>query len=385
MPTVSVIIPSYNHEKYIAEAIRSILDQTFQDFEIIITDDASTDNTVEIIKEFSDPRIQLFCQRRNQGVSRTIDFSIAKAKGKYIALLGSDDIAMTERLKKQVEFLNEHNEIGAVLSRAHIIDEEGNAFTKTDHFYYSIFDKDNRTRFEWLNYFFYQGNCLCAPSALIRKSVYEKIGRHNSCFLQLQDFDFWIRFCFHFDFFILEEKLVKYRVRDNNMNISADHLENHIRGEWEYTHILKPFFEIRSLDELLKIFPVLKNNYSNLNASLISYYVAMLCLETKTEIRIFPAIEKLYELLQTSADSLLEKANFSHADFFKILVSSDIFSFGAKCKLNQLITENNEIKTQNEILKNQIKIILNSKIWKISKPLRWLKKNIIKVWSFQST
>jgi len=373
MSTVSVIIPSYNHGKYIAEAIQSVLDQTLQDFEIIITDDASADNTVEVIEKFTDPRIQLFCLSKNQGVSRALDFSIAKAKGKYIALLGSDDIAMSERLEKQVAFLDTHHEVGAVLSRAHIIDEESRPFANKDHFYYSIFDQPNRTRFEWLNYFFYHGNCLCAPSGLIRKSVYEKIGGHNPCYLQLQDFDFWIRLCFNFELYVLEDKLIQYRVRDNGMNVSSGRLENQIRSDWEYKHSIQRFFNISSLDELLKIFPELKNHYNDFTDALIPFYLAMLCLEAKSEHLVFPAVEALYNLLQNSPDPLLEKVNFSCPDFFKLVASFDVFCHQIRSEKKKLQQEKEVLQHENTKLTQEKNLLLNSISWKITQPLRRIK------------
>ncbi|HSE39385.1 MAG TPA: glycosyltransferase family 2 protein, partial [Acidobacteriota bacterium] len=98
MPTVSVIIPSYNHERFVQECIQSVLNQTFQDFEIIITDDASIDRTVEIIEQFDDPRIKLFKHSINQGVSIAANNCIKHAKGKYIAWLSSDDAWYSEKL-----------------------------------------------------------------------------------------------------------------------------------------------------------------------------------------------------------------------------------------------------------------------------------------------
>lgn len=373
MPTVSVIIPSYNHGKYIAETIQSVLDQTFQDFEIIITDDASSDNTVEIIKKFTDRRIQLFCLSKNQGISRALDFSIGKAKGKYIALLGSDDIAMPERLEKQIAFLDTHNEVGAVLSRAHIIDEESRPFANKDHFYYSIFDQPNRSRYEWLNYFFYHGNCLCAPSSIIRKSVYEKIGGHNPCFLQLQDFDFWIRLCFNFEFYVLEDKLIKYRVRDNGMNTSSDRLENRIRSDWEYKYIIKHFFNISSVDELLKIFPELKNQFNDFSEALIPFYLARLCLEAKSEHLVFSAVEALYNFLQNSPDPLLEKVNYSYPDFFKLVASSDVFWHQIRAEKEKLQQEKEALQHENAKLTQEKNLLLNSISWKITRPLRRIK------------
>ena len=100
MPKVTVIIPSYNHAKFIGEAIQSVLDQTFQDFEILIRDDGSKDNSIEIIKQFTDSRIKFAANPHNMGACYTANTMIDEANGEYIALLNSDDVWMLDKLEK---------------------------------------------------------------------------------------------------------------------------------------------------------------------------------------------------------------------------------------------------------------------------------------------
>ena len=101
VPRVSVRIPAYNHGKYILECLQSVLEQTFQDFEIVITDDGSTDDTVEIIRSFSDPRIHLEVFPENRGLTSTVANCCRRAKGEYIANLCSDDAWEKDKLEKQ--------------------------------------------------------------------------------------------------------------------------------------------------------------------------------------------------------------------------------------------------------------------------------------------
>ncbi len=116
MPQVSVIMPVFNGEQYVAEAIESILAQTFTDFEIIIVDDASQDKSPEIIREYErrDDRVRFLRQERNMGVSLARNRGIAAAAGEYIALMDSDDVSLPTRLEQQLRFLQEYPEIGAV-------------------------------------------------------------------------------------------------------------------------------------------------------------------------------------------------------------------------------------------------------------------------------
>ena len=116
LPILSVLMPVFNSELFVAEAIESILNQTFKDFEFLILDDASTDKSFEIIKDFGkrDSRIKVCQNEKNLGVVESRNKLINLSKGKYIAWLDSDDIAIKTRLEKQVNFLEEHPEIGMV-------------------------------------------------------------------------------------------------------------------------------------------------------------------------------------------------------------------------------------------------------------------------------
>ena len=114
MPRVSVVMPAYNAEKYIGEAIDSILNQTFTDFEFIIIDDGSSDRTADIVKSYSDPRIRLLANERNSGIVASLNRGIQKATGKYIARMDADDYSRLDRIKKQVDFLDNHPEVIAL-------------------------------------------------------------------------------------------------------------------------------------------------------------------------------------------------------------------------------------------------------------------------------
>ena len=126
IPLVSVIIPSYNHAPYIKECIQSVLDQTFTDFECLIEDDGSKDNTVEVIKTFKDSRINFVANPKNSGACAVANNLIKKARGKYIASINSDDIWVKDKLEKQVKFMEENPNYGAVLAKPYFIDKFSN-------------------------------------------------------------------------------------------------------------------------------------------------------------------------------------------------------------------------------------------------------------------
>jgi len=129
-PKVTVVIPVYNREKYVGDAIDSILAQTFPDFELLVIDDGSTDGSVEIVRSYNDPRLRLVCNETNLGVPKTRNRGIQFARGKYLAFLDSDDWAYPERLSKQVAFLDSHPDYAAVGSWIKWMDEEGRSLRR---------------------------------------------------------------------------------------------------------------------------------------------------------------------------------------------------------------------------------------------------------------
>ena len=127
MPAVSVVLTTYNGERYLREAIDSIVNQTFRDFEFIIVDDASTDSTPTILRHYQekDPRITVLRNEANRGGTASLNVGLAHARGAYVAVMDHDDVSLPGRLRAQVDFLQNHPDIFLVGTRAHIIDERG--------------------------------------------------------------------------------------------------------------------------------------------------------------------------------------------------------------------------------------------------------------------
>ncbi len=127
MSLVSVIIPVYGVEKYIAAAVQSVIDQTYRDWELLIIDDASPDRSIEICRQFLDPRIKIVCQA-NRGLAGARNTGIRYAVGEYIAFLDGDDVWFPEKLEKHVAHLQAHSQTGVSFSRSVFIDEAGKSF-----------------------------------------------------------------------------------------------------------------------------------------------------------------------------------------------------------------------------------------------------------------
>ncbi len=216
---VSVIIPAYNHEKFIGPAIDSVLGQSCQDFELIIVDDGSTDNTASVIKGYDDSRIRYFYQE-NQDAFNTINRGMGLATGEYLAILNSDDIYSLDRLQR---LLDVQKQTGAqcLFSDVIPISDSGKEFADPD-FGWNVWHQKNRDFFKKsgdLYSAFLKGNFMVTTSNLFMTRVAaEKVGKF--CSLRyLHDYDFIFRMMLAFPdqvHYLSDEKLLYYRIHDGN-------------------------------------------------------------------------------------------------------------------------------------------------------------------------
>jgi glycosyltransferase involved in cell wall biosynthesis len=298
MPRVSVVLPSYNHERFVARALDSVLAQTYHDLEIVITDDGSTDNSVEVLRAYQekDSRIKLFVNRVNYE-THSVNNCIRHSSGEYLAMLSSDDEFSPAKLATQVSFLDDHPDVAAVFTDARIVNEHGHDLADPTHFYSTIFTQPNRSRHEWLHHFFFKGNCLCHPSVLIRRSVYETLGLYNPLLAALDDLEMWVRLCLHHQIHVLPEKLINFRVLDGQANFSGDKPENFRRGQYEWIKILDHFQTPDALAQLHLIFPEVAAEVLHECDAVRRHVLAILALQAGHLAHKFWGIDLLYDLL----------------------------------------------------------------------------------------
>jgi glycosyltransferase involved in cell wall biosynthesis len=184
MPKVSVILPVYNGEKYLREAIGSILSQTYEDFEFIIINDGSTDKSEEIILSYKDGRIVYSKNEFNKGLIYSLNKSIELATGDLIARMDADDIAFPDRLQKQVDYF-EKSHIGILASTVQLIDENGNPLPDWED------DIQNITFLQIRNYLL-KNNCLAHPTILGSASLFKKY-KYQENQKYSEDYDLWLR------------------------------------------------------------------------------------------------------------------------------------------------------------------------------------------------
>lgn len=328
-PLVSVFLSSYNHEEYIGEAIESILNQTFSDFELIISDDCSTDNSWDVINRYNDSRIIKIRNEHNQ-VSNLTQSKINSFRGKYVAIHSSDDVWETEKLERQVAFLENNPEYAACFTGVEYIDEEGKNYILPDgHPYKNVFKVENRSREEWLHYFFFRGNCLCHPSILIHRASYQKYNLlgNRMGLKQLPDFIIWIRLCLHENIFVLPEKLMKFRLRRTGQgNTSSDRPETHIRSQYEYYKVMETYSQITDEKEFLKIFPEAAKYVVGGDIN-IKFALAHMLLEGGSHSGWLLGLDLIFRELNIDASrkQLLELYNFDVKSFGELVAKTDVF------------------------------------------------------------
>ena len=204
---VSVVMSAYNSEKTLGEAIKSILNQSYENIELLIIDDFSSDNTFKVCKEFSriDNRVKVFQNKENLGLTKSLNYLIKKAEGKYIARQDSDDISDKERIKKQIDFISKFN-LDACSSRAIVMDS--NKITPNLSYYLP------------LGLVLRYKNPVIHGTLTIKKDIIEKLNFYNEDFKYSQDYELMIRFYLNkFKFKIIKKPLYKLNMKNNISSI----------------------------------------------------------------------------------------------------------------------------------------------------------------------
>lgn len=207
---VTVLMSVYNGEKYLQEAIDSILGQTFKDFEFLIINDGSTDKTGEILESYNDPRIKIIDNKKNIGLTKSLNKGLRLARGEYIARQDADDISCDNRLEKQIKFLNENLDIAIVGTNYFRINEKGDIIQEIKRQ-----EKDKDIKKYLLN-----GNQLGHGTIMFRKSCIEKVGFYREEFKFAQDYDFVLHFSEKYKLANIPETLYKWRINTNSVSVS---------------------------------------------------------------------------------------------------------------------------------------------------------------------
>ena len=207
-PLVSIITPVYNGEHYLLEAIESALAQTYQNFELLIINDGSTDSSAEIVKPFLKDSRVIYIEQQNLGVAAARNAAIKLSKGKYIGFLDQDDLWLNNKLEVQVAVLELNASVSFVHSSHDVVDAQGNTTE------YDLIARVSGYCFEEL----FKKNRIAVLTVLIRKTIFEEIGLFNEQLSGVDDYDMWLRIAFKYPIKYIDLSLACYRFHDNNVS-----------------------------------------------------------------------------------------------------------------------------------------------------------------------
>ena len=211
-PTVSVVLCVYNSERYLAEAIESILAQTMRDIEFVIVDDGSTDGTSAILRRYAaaDDRVRVVT-RPHEGVAASLNAGCDLARGRYIARMDADDVALLDRLEKQVAFLERNPDVAVLGGALEVIDDQG----RTTHV------KANPSGDAEIRERLLHEDCMAHPSVMLRTEVLRAAGGYRTTFHHAEDYDLWLRLAETCQFANLPGILVRYRVHSGSVSVQS--------------------------------------------------------------------------------------------------------------------------------------------------------------------
>lgn len=235
-PIISVLMSVYNGEPYLSKAVESILSQTFSDFEFVIINDGSADGSSAILRKYykQDSRIRLV-EQQNQGLTRSLNFGLRLARGKYIARMDADDFSMPKRLEIQVDYLDNHPRCVAVGSEVMLVDPEG----------WPISLRKQSTCHEEIEAQLLKGNggAMTHPVVTMRKSAVVAIGGYNEKFVTAQDIDLFLKLSEVGRLHNLSDVLLHWRQHAKSMNHTKYHTWQGMKSQ-----ILKDAYRRRGLD-----------------------------------------------------------------------------------------------------------------------------------------
>lgn len=208
MPYFSVIMPAFNREKIIGAAIESILNQTFLDFELIIVDDHSNDNTKKIITDFQDQRLRYFYLDENMGPGGARNFGIKKSESEIIVLADSDDMSYPHRLELTRQAFAQNPKINVVYGRCDLLKDNGTLSSRPTH----IFSANLLKAY----------NFIANPTAAFRKSIYLQTNGYDTTIRTSEDYDLWLQFLKKgAQFYFIDMPLVQQKIHDNSITLDT--------------------------------------------------------------------------------------------------------------------------------------------------------------------
>lgn len=384
-PLVSVITTTYNRADRLKDMIQSVIDQTYTNWELILVDDGSTDNTTAVVSSFNDQRIRYHKLKKNCHICEAANTGLSLASSDLIARLDHDDLWEPEKLKKQVCYMQAHPECGACFTQVKFFGPEHADFPMQGN----LFQAENMTQEEWLCELYFHRNHLCHSSVLYRKHLLDY--GYDLVLSILHDCHMWIRILKKAPVHILEEPLTLY-YWDNQSNASSETDEHAERLYYESSYLRSHFFDDMDDDLFRRTFqPWFQNPDSSTPQELACEKAFLLFLRPDGNFlpHRFAGAELVARLLNDPATHALleEKFHFTQKDFYNQTQTPFWGTpFHVAKQMEQVKADLNESQLQNEQLRgqlqhaadqasdaqNRLNAIVNSTSWKVTSPLRRL-------------
>ncbi len=218
-PLVSILIPTYNREKYLGDALNSALNQTYKNLEIIVHDDAATDGTVELLRQYNDPRLRVIRTEDNHGMLGGWNYIVTKAKGEYIKFLGSDDLLEPTCVAELVKAVLAHPSAAVITCQRKFIDEKGYVKKKMGFAKKDIV-VDGKEHAHWILTNLRENKIGEPTAVLYPKELVKRAGKYDPAFSQFADFEYWIRLLQFGDLVYVHKPLCSFRTHSGS-NTSA--------------------------------------------------------------------------------------------------------------------------------------------------------------------
>ncbi len=313
-PTVSILTPSYNHEKYVSCFIESLLSQTNPNWELIIVDDSSSDNNLNEIKKYNDSRIKIIEHKYNQGINAALNSAFKVSQGRYIAFCASDDILESGYVDDVIHTMQSSANIGTIYYALQCIDIHGNIIEG------KILKSLQTERYKALRHCFNLGNCLVSPGMCFRRELFEQIYPLNLSLSQYQDYKLHIELLLRSDIYVSDNPLIKYRLPSTHSGISFLSAKTQKQMQLEESLLMDSFLQIKDISTLEKIFADDIKTYGKISADFIPYILGDLALNSPCQYKQIWGYNQISKFLniENNYHRLNQKYGFCYKDFLNL-------------------------------------------------------------------
>lgn len=319
MTKFSVLIITYNQEKYIQDCVNSVLNQTYQDFEILINDDCSTDSTYKKIEEINDSRIKIFKPEYNKGINAAIDCLVQNAAGEYTILLGGDDMIVPNYLETILNTFTQNPEIGAVYCNLTPINEENISYKNVPPKKYLTV---NMPEHEQLRFAFLFGNFVFSTGMAVKTSCLKNILPLPYSIVNNQDFKMHIDLLVNnVKNIVLDDKLVLYRVFRDGTNISSKGFITELRESLEFEYVMDSFLKIKDIQFLEQIFEKeIKETGITPYPDTIPFFLGRMAILAKKDAKKSWGYHKIIEFMKTETgfNIIKERYGFTYKELLEL-------------------------------------------------------------------